>query len=232
MRVLPAALALFLLLFPAAGRSEDNAVVVELFTSQGCSSCPPADELLTRLAEIPGVVALALHVDYWDYLGWEDSFASPRFTKRQRAYAKRAGSRSIYTPMMVLQGQEHMVGHDEIGILRGIAAHRRLAPAAAVRLSRDGSALRIAIEPKVPSSGPVDVHVARFVPADEVFIEAGENAGRSMTYSNIVTDWVTIGQWDGTSAVELSFDGYDGTPTAVILQRGRAGPVLSAAVME
>ena len=112
----PHLLAVVLFLTPL-GAWAQTPVVLELFTSQGCSSCPPADALLAELAERPDIIALALHVDYWDYLGWKDSFGSPKYTARQRAYAKAARSRSVYTPEMVVQGEDRVAyDHVEAGV--------------------------------------------------------------------------------------------------------------------
>src|SRR5690606_9121092 len=115
-------------------------VVVELFTSQGCSSCPPADALLSELAAQPGVIALALHVDYWDYLGWKDSFASPAFSARQKAYAKSFGRRSIFTPQMVVQGRQALVGHDAPSVLSAIAEGLTEQATVNLALRREGDA--------------------------------------------------------------------------------------------
>ena len=220
---------LFVALMPVAGRAQTAPVVVELFTSQGCSSCPPADALLTQLAAQPGVIALALHVDYWDYLGWQDSFASPAFSARQKAYAKARGSRSIFTPQMMVQGFDSMVGHDEMRIRDRIAAHQAIPPAARLDLRRDGAALVIRITPGTTPVEPAEVHVVRFTPSHDVAIEGGENAGQIITYSNIVESWETVAIWDGATAAELRHEGLDDAPVAVILQHGRVGPVLTAA---
>ncbi len=110
-RIIGAATGLWAVCAVAAfAQGTDNPVVVELFTSQGCSSCPPADAILGDLAGRDDVIALALHVDYWDYIGWKDTFADPSYTKRQRAYARVAGARNIYTPQMVVGGMDHLVG--------------------------------------------------------------------------------------------------------------------------
>jgi hypothetical protein len=214
-----------------AARAQENPVVVELFTSQGCSSCPPADALLTELAGREGVIALALHVDYWDYLGWKDSFASPAFTARQRAYAKAARSRSIFTPQMVVQGQDRLVGHDADRILGSIATHREAAAPVGLRVVRETGVLRISLEPGRGPAEPADIHVVRFVPSHDVAIEGGENVGRAITYTNIVTDWQTIARWDGSEPVELVYDLPGSEPLAVIVQRTRMGPVVTAAAL-
>ena len=120
-----------------------EAVVVELFTSQGCSSCPPADRILGELAERDDVIALALHVDYWDYLGWKDEFASPQYTKRQRAYARAAGERTIYTPQMVIGGQDHVIGSRPMKVSQAIQKHIAKAQPVRVQLKRNGDTLTI-----------------------------------------------------------------------------------------
>ena len=109
-------------LAPAAVAQQAGPVVLELYTSQGCSSCPPADALFAHLAQRDDVIALALHVDYWDYLGWKDAFARPRHTARQKAYAKAARSRTIFTPEMIVQGEDRVKGHDAAAISVLIAA--------------------------------------------------------------------------------------------------------------
>ncbi len=173
-------------------------MLVELFTSQGCSSCPPADRVLTELAGQPGVIALALHVDYWDYLGWKDDFASPEFTARQRAYAKAARSRTIFTPEMIVQGDDRLKGHDAEHIHKDIARQQQRPAQATLSLERKGDGLEIHLAPTGDAAvGPAEVYLVRFLPSADVSIGGGENAGRDLTYTNIVTDWDTIAHWDG-----------------------------------
>jgi hypothetical protein len=219
-------------LMPQHGRAQPAPVVLELFTSQGCSSCPPADALLAELADAEGVIALALHVDYWDYLGWTDSFAKPRYTERQRAYAKAAKSRTIFTPQMVVQGSERLKGHDAERIREEIAAHRMREAPVGLTLEPDGDGLAVRIEPREGGSkdglGPADVHLVRFIPEEVVAIEGGENEGQTVTYSNIVTEWETIGHWDGLAPVELKVEEAADGPLAVIVQQAKMGPVLTA----
>jgi hypothetical protein len=183
---------------------------------------------LSELASEDGVIALALHVDYWDYLGWKDSFGKPEHTRRQQAYAKAVRSRTIYTPQMIVQGEEQLKGHDADDIVGRISAHQAQPPQATLSLERDGDTLDIRIAPAAARIGPADVHVVRFIASEEVSIEAGENAGQEMTYSNIVTDWQTIGRWDGTEPMELRYDRAGDGPVAVIVQRAKMGPVLTA----
>jgi hypothetical protein len=229
MRLLPTLLAALAFAAPAPGRAGSTPVLIELFTSQGCSSCPPADELLTTLAQQEDVIALALHVDYWDYLGWEDSFGKPRHTARQRAYAKAARSRTIYTPEIVVQGEARVKGHDAATIIGQIAMHQQQPAPATLELARDGDAIDISLAPAGPPTEPADVHVVAFIPEEEVSIEAGENAGRTLTYTNIVTDWQTVMQWDGAAPVEFRYEGAGDGPVAVIVQATHMGPVLAAA---
>jgi hypothetical protein len=230
MRLLPLLLAAILLAAPIASRAQSTSpVVLELFTSQGCSSCPPADALLEKLAGEPGVIALALHVDYWDYLGWEDPFGRHRYSQRQKAYAKAAKSRRIYTPQMIVQGQDRLIGHDAEEIAGSIAEHRSAPPRAVLEVARDGEdGLAIRVAPLGPPLGAAAVHVVQYLPSAETDIEAGENAGRRLRYTNIVTAWETVGQWDGESEVELSVDGLGADPVAVIVQRSPIGAVVTA----
>ncbi|MFV2038375.1 MAG: DUF1223 domain-containing protein, partial [Paracoccaceae bacterium] len=115
-RIIISVLAFLAIALAAPVTAQSNAVLVELYTSQGCSSCPPADELLKKLDKRDNVIALALHVDYWDYLGWKDEFANPEFTKRQKSYAYMAGVRTVYTPQMVIGGVAPVVGHQEMEV--------------------------------------------------------------------------------------------------------------------
>jgi hypothetical protein len=176
------------------------------------------------------VIALALHVDYWDYLGWKDAFGKPQHTARQRAYAKAARSRTIFTPEMVVQGEERLKGHDRGRIEDEIERQLALPAQAEISLKRDGDMLAVHVEP-APSvePGPANIYLVRFIPSEGVAIEGGENAGRNVTYTNIVTDWQTIGQWDGTGPLDLRAEAPGDAPLAVIVQRTHMGPVLTAA---
>jgi hypothetical protein len=228
MRVLPSLVAGVVMMAPALVLG-GSPVVLELYTSQGCSSCPPADALLSQLAEQDNVIALALHVDYWDYLGWKDSFGSEASTARQRAYAKSVGNRTVYTPEMIVQGEERVKGHDAAAIAGRIAKHQQTPPAAELALERAGDTLEIRLAPTAGAAGRSEVHVVEFIPAAEVSIEGGENAGQTVTYTNIVTDWQTIAEWDGAAPVELHHYGVGAGPVAVIVQRSGMGPVVTAA---
>jgi hypothetical protein len=225
-----AATALLGLPNPAAAQTQP--VVVELYTSQGCSSCPPADELFHQLALRDDVIALALHVDYWDYIGWEDTFADPRFTERQKGYARAAGHRSIYTPQMVIGGTDHVVGHEPMAVESLIREHSRVAPQAQLRLTRTGDEVRVEIAPLPGLSGPVLVQLVRFRPQAEVAIERGENAGKVIDYSNVVTEWTRLAEWDGLAPLSLTAEAGGSAGIAVLLQRVDYGPIVAAAALK
>lgn len=222
----PAALALW----AGAGAAQtDRLVVVELYTSQGCSACPPADALLSRLAARDDVLALALHVDYWDYIGWADSFASPAFTARQKAYALAAGSRTVYTPQIVVGGRDHLVGTREMELGELIEAHGDLPQDVALSAARSGGIVVIRASAPAPLPRPVLVQLVRYLPEQTVEILRGENAGRTITYSNIVTDWREVGRWAGEAPLEISAEMPGEDRAAVILQEEGPGPVVAAA---
>ncbi|HEX9859381.1 MAG TPA: DUF1223 domain-containing protein [Paracoccaceae bacterium] len=208
------------------------AVVVELYTSQGCSACPPADDYLATLAANPQVIPLALHVDYWDYIGWKDRFASPRFTDRQKAYAHAVGSRTIYTPQMIVAGRERVEGHRPDELNRLIRAHLAAGQTVGLTLRREGGRLRIRAEANPPLTHPVRVQVVRYRPSETVDIKHGENAGRTITYRNIVTSWQIIGHWPGDAPLELEAAAEGPEPVVVILQKEGPAEILAAARLE
>lgn len=173
--------------------------VIELFTSQGCSSCPPADVLLGELAKDPRIVALTLPVTYWDYLGWKDTLGRDNFTKRQKFYAKARGDGQVYTPQAVINGASHLVGSDKTEIE---AALRQLGPgtlSAGVSLAEDGSNLRISLNP-ADGAGPTGagVWVLPITRNITVPVSRGENQGKTLNYSNVARSMVRVGDWDGS----------------------------------
>ncbi|MBP7241006.1 thioredoxin family protein [Amaricoccus sp.] len=233
MRILHFVLTVTALAAPVAAHSQASPVVVELYTSQGCSACPPADAILSELAALPDVVALALHVDYWDYLGWTDSFGKTQHSLRQRAYAKAAGKRSLYTPQMIVQGSDRVGGADAERIAALIAEHRARPAEATVDLARDGDRLDVRIAAASPDGvGPSEVYLVRYVDEARVSIEYGENAGYEIDYANIVTDWSSVGSWDGVTPIELDLPAPGAGAVAVIVQRERLGPVVAAGKLQ
>ncbi len=222
------AIAGFLAQAPATAQESGNPVVVELFTSQGCSSCPPADALLHDLAKREDVIALALHVDYWDYIGWADSFAQAAFTERQKGYARASGRSSVYTPQMIIDGTHDVVGNRPVDVTALIDRAEDRPSGVALQLSRDKDRLRIVLSTKAPV-GAADLHLVRYMPDAEVAITRGENAGHSLHYSQIVTDWDVIARWDGQGEYRTEVPISGGKPVVVLVQKPDHGPVLAAA---
>ncbi|MEM9736849.1 MAG: DUF1223 domain-containing protein [Pseudomonadota bacterium] len=180
-----AALAALLSLAPGAPVRAEPAVVVELFTSQGCYSCPPADEVLGKLAEYDHIVALAMHVDYWDYLGWRDTFAQKTFTKRQFDYRDYAGARVVYTPQMIVQGTKPVTGSRAMSVKEAISqAEGRPVSTEVVIVAKDGALMGI-VSPVV-AGGSFVLFAASYIRQRTVEIARGENGGKRLTYHNIV----------------------------------------------
>ena len=187
-----------LLALAGAARAGDRGipVLVELFTSEGCSSCPPADALLARLVReqpIPGVevVALSEHVDYWDSLGWKDRFSSPAFTDRQSGYASRLGRHNVYTPQAVVDGRTDVVGTDERG-LRSASQAAAAEPHGTLSARREGSALRI--EATLPTHHGAEVLLAAVEESASSRVERGENAGRTLSHTSVVRSLTRVGE--------------------------------------
>ncbi|SDG24065.1 DUF1223 domain-containing protein [Alloyangia pacifica] len=212
-----------------AHAQQDNPILVELFTSQGCAACPPADAVLSELSARDDVIPLALHVDYWDYIGWKDEFADPAFTKRQKGYARAAGRRSLYTPQMIVAGRYDVVGSRPMKVVDAIRAAAEHASPVKLLLARDGGDLVIRAEPLSKMPPETVVHLVRYAPEKIVDIEDGENAGLEMTYTNIAHGWQVIGSWDGQGAFETSVPLEGDDPAVVLLQEPPFGPVLAAA---
>ena len=207
-------------------------VVVELFTSQGCSSCPPADEFLAMLASDPRILPLALHVDYWDYIGWEDKFALAQFTDRQKAYAHAIGSRTIYTPQLIIGGADRIEGYSPEETAERLRDHLGEATPVRLTVTREGDTLVIRAEADPPLTEPVRVQLVRYMPEETVTIERGENAGKTITYRNIVTSWEPLEDWGGTEPLEMTAPFMGDEPGAVIVQTAGPAAILAAARVE
>lgn len=207
-------------------------VVVELFTSQGCASCPPADEFLAELALHEEVIPLALHVDYWDYIGWEDSFAQAAFTERQKSYARAAKSRMIYTPQMIVGGLDRVEGHTPDAVVKLIGKHLAVDRPVRLTVERQGDQVVIRAVAEPPLSQAVEVQLVRYQPEAVVEIERGENAGKTVTYHNIVTEWTMLAEWPGVAPLELMAPAPGEQPVVVILQEPGPAAVLAAARAE
>ena len=210
--------------------------VVELFTSQGCASCPPADALLTSLAEQNDVVALAYHVDYWDYVGWEDTFGAEAYSDRQRAYAKSWGSSRIYTPQMVVNGAKGVVGSKRNEV-HGALDHSSLP--LSVDIEHEGDMLKIAIPPTAGLDNAV-VWMVTYLKRADVGIEKGENAGKSMIYTQVVTGQQVLGMWESDTGASLklplpeTLSGANNGVAVIVQQEhdGLPGNILGAATFE
>jgi len=214
--------------YATVSAAQDDTVVVELFTSQGCSSCPPADKMLSQLGERDNVIALALHVDYWDYIGWKDKFAHSAFTARQKAYARSFGSGTVYTPQMVINGSKDVVGNRGLEVADTVQAYAEKGMVAPLTIARDGGALMIEA-PANANMGNADVILVRYTPEETVTIPRGENAGHSLTYTHIVTEWRDIGDWDGRAALSAQVPVDGASPIVVLVQAKGHGPILAAA---
>jgi hypothetical protein len=207
--------------------------VVELFTSQGCSSCPPADKILTKLKSEPGLLVLAWHVDYWDYLGWKDTLGVKGATERQRSYAASFQTSSVYTPEAVVNGAAGMVGSRESQIRSALGSVPF--PAYEVSIQKSGSGLSVSL-PKADLNGASTiVELINFIPKSQVEIERGENTGETINYPNAVTKVKKLGVWDGSAKSFEAAAAKSGQGSAVlirtVLSTGGAGPVIGAAVL-
>jgi len=229
-----------LLAVPAGPLAADGKTltVVELFTSQGCSSCPPADAFLGELAKRDDILALSVHVDYWDYIGWKDPFALPGNTERQHQYAGKFGLRYVYTPQMVIQGAEQATGSDRRKVLAKIDKARRL-DRLPVTIARAGKGVRVTVPGAPPGADAKDraaVWLAVFAYERETAIRRGENGGRKLAYHNVLRNLVRIGTWSGrpldikSEVAAMSGDAFDGC--AVIVQSQATGRILGAARLD
>ncbi|WP_435258649.1 DUF1223 domain-containing protein [Thioclava sp. FR2] len=210
-------------------QAQTNPVVVELYTSQGCSSCPPADEFMAQLVNDPNLIALSLHVDYWDYIGWKDTFGNPQFTKRQKSYARAIGSRTIYTPQMIVGGVDRVEGNDPMKVLDSIRKHLMAGSPVSLSVRREGDKVAIRIEANPPLQRGTRVQVVRYLPKASVEIERGENAGQTVDYHNVVTSWQAVADWSGQEAFEMMADAPGTEPVVVIVQSEGPAEILAAA---
>ncbi len=221
----------------ASAGTELPKAVVELFTSQGCASCPPADALLGELARDPGVISLTLAVDYWDYVGWKDTLAQHGHTQRQRAYADVRGDRKIYTPQMVVDGTQAAVGSDRLAVEKALMSAKAGGSAlmVPVKLSRDGDDLLVDVGALAQAPG-AEVWACPVIRSQTVSIGRGENSGRQVTYTNVVRGWVRVGTWDGdpdTFKVPVNQLRFEGANAVVVLVQSGTfaapGAILGAA---
>jgi len=179
-------------------RAEPRAVI-ELFTSQGCSSCPAADKLIAEYSRDPSIIALSLAVDYWDYLGWKDTLALHGHSNRQRAYARARGDREVYTPQVVVDGAVHALGSDKAVIDKAIRQTREqsLALLLPVTIEQTGDKLTVHVAASKDEKGQAEVWLCPITKSIPVAIGRGENSGQTLTYTNVVRRWIKLGDWTG-----------------------------------
>jgi hypothetical protein len=184
--------------------------------------------MLAHLGERDNVIALALHVDYWDYIGWKDKFAHAAFTKRQKGYARAFGSRTIYTPQMVISGAKDVVGNRPMDVTDTVQDFARKGMLVQLSLSRNAGSLSISA-PAHQGVSNADVILVRYTPLQTVTIQRGENAGKSLNYSHIVTEWTDIGDWNGTAPLSQKVAVEGSSPVVILVQAKNQGPIFAAA---
>ena len=238
-----ASLLLAAVVLSAAGhfaRAEPRALL-ELFTSQGCSSCPAADKLLGEFAGDSSLVAISIPIDYWDYLGWKDTLATPQHSARQRGYARARGDRQVYTPQVVVNGAVHALGSDRAAIERAIAQTRRnaLIMSLPITMTVDGSQLNVNVQTVKDEKSSGEVWLCPLSKAVSVKIGRGENHGRTVTYHNVVRHWIKLGDWTGkvtswnVPITDLKSEDVDSA--AVMIQSGthdKPGVILGTALSQ
>ncbi len=220
-------------------KTEHLLVVVELFTSQGCSSCPPADALMLELAKQPGILGLTYNIDYWDYLGWRDTLGSPDFTRRQQRYARHRGDARVYTPQMVINGRHHVIGNKRGEVMALIEKERKAGDCRHVDVTlacnNDKLHITTGAAPDKLKGREATLWVVTALKNAEVEVTKGENRGRKLKYCNVVRKIVPAAMWKGQPLSltlprsELFVDGS--TTCAVLLQLDEHGPIIGAARM-
>lgn len=212
-----------------AAAGERN-VVVELFTSQGCALCPPADSLLAELSRQENVVALSFHVDYWNYIGWKDPFSSRESTERQRGYGRTLKKRYVYTPQMIVDGKAEVVGARRDNVMDRIAAARKRPKLEITVIHSEDGLANVRIPAGHHSGPPADVWVALYDREHRTKVKAGENSGRNLTNVNVVRVFQRVAGWHGRELninlplEALGSKGRDGC--AIVVQRKGFGAIL------
>ena len=204
-------------------------VLVELFTAQGCASCGAADALIPTLGDRPNVIALTWSVDYWDYLGWKDTFAKPEFTERQRAYDKRFGLQDVYTPQVIVGGAAQTSGDNTSGVDALVAkAIKQKSVGPKIRFLSAG---RVEVAAGARPSGGADVWLIRYDPKEQdVEIKDGDNRGKNVVRYDVVREFVRLGAWRGSSATyKVPAPSQEGLSSLVVVQGTRGGRIISLA---
>ncbi|WP_341705733.1 DUF1223 domain-containing protein [Ferrovibrio sp.] len=226
--MLAAGLALLLAGGPA--RAQQQMVILELFTSQGCNSCPPADAMMADWEKLPGVLPLSLHVDYWDYLGWRDTFGKKGHSSRQQGYAQSMGSRQVYTPQAVIDGQFQAVGSNRAAVLQAVKdAEREKRVVLQAKPGKTG--WQIGVPAVAGWQGEAKLLLCLYDREHQVPIARGENAGRTMTYLNVARSWNDFGRWKGQAETYALPDLGDidwSRQGAVVMLQSLKGPIIGA----
>ncbi|WP_374378364.1 DUF1223 domain-containing protein [Dongia sp.] len=210
----------------AAGPTLADPVVVELFTSQGCSSCPPADANLIRLSDRPDVIALSFGVTYWNYLGWDDTFAREEFTQRQLSYERPLGRAGAFTPQMVINGHRDAIGHD-LQEIEGLIADAAAAPSNGPSLQFDGTGL--SLSGGVAPAKAADIWLVTYERGvKEIPVARGENRRRILEIAHAVRSLTRIGTWTGEDAQVTLPSLTEGLDSAILVQAGNGGPIIAA----
>jgi hypothetical protein len=209
-------------------------MVVELFTSEGCSSCPPADALMEELTQRQYVLPLSFHVDYWDYIGWKDRFADPLFTTRQRAYAEAQGTSMVYTPQMIVAGAIDVVGSDRKAMEKALKTAYTRNTMYRIQVARDAKGRVVVHFPEAPIGVPATVWLVTYQKSAESKVKSGENSGRDLMSYNVVRSLQKVGMWYGPATeVELKLDpqakANSPDACAIIANQAEHGPIIAAA---
>ena len=205
-------------------------VVVELYTAQGCASCDRSNAYAAKLADRPGVTALTFNVDYWDYLGWKDTFAQPEFADRQRAYDKRFGLHDVYTPQIVVAGQTQASGDKQSDVDDAIRSARK-APVSRPEITpRADGTFAVGAASEARRRREDDVWLVRYDPrVQSVVVKAGDNRGKTVTHRNVVRQLVRLGSWrGGRSIFHLPAAPEDGLTTVILVQGPDGGRIVAA----
>jgi hypothetical protein len=234
-----ALLAAFVAAAPTFAWADDSPVVVELFTSQGCSSCPPADKYFGELAKRPDLIALAFHIEYWNYIGWTDAYSKPWATRRQRDYQTAMKLRYVYTPQMVIQGETEGIASEPAAIepmIRAAEAKRRPHPSLTLHWRDDGALVADVGEGQSPPGEPATLWLVGFDKMHTMAVTTGENAGKTSWDHHAVRNFRRLGSWAGWSE-ELVVPPEEAKNlgdygAAVLLQLNGSGPILTAASVQ
>jgi hypothetical protein len=224
-----------------AARAGEPRALLELFTSQGCSSCPPADRLVGQLANDPSLIALSVPIDYWDYLGWRDTLANPAHSARQRAYARARGDGQVYTPQIVVNGAADALGSDQAAVERAITQtdHKTGVMSLPVAVAVNNGALNVSVSAADNLPAGAEVWLCPIAKAVPVAIGRGENRGRTIIYHNVVRNWLKLGTLSAAQSswnvpiAQIRAEGIDAA--AVMVQEGsheRPGIMLGAALTD